>query len=65
STYVRERVDFAQPRNIVIAAIMLVVGIGNVAFNLGQVQLSGIGLAAVLGVALNLILPRRLPGEKA
>ena len=44
---------------------MLVVGIGNVAFSLGQVELSGIGLAAVLGVALNLALPRRLPGEAA
>lgn len=58
STYVREKVDFGVPRNIVISAIMLVVGIGDVHFEFYAVKLSGIGLAAVLGVLLNLVLPR-------
>ena len=64
STYVREKVDFSNARNIVIAAIMLVVGIGNVSFEWGQFKLSGIGLAAVLGVLLNLVLPHRLPEDE-
>jgi len=57
-TYVRERVDFHKTRNIIIAAIMLVVGIGDVKFNWGNITLSGIGLSAVLGVILNLALPK-------
>lgn len=53
-----EKVDFGKQRNVIIAASMLVLGLGGAAFKLvGLATLSGTALAAVVGVALNLILP--------
>lgn len=58
STLVRDRVDFSKSRNLIIASIILVVGIGDLSFTLGKVTLGGIGLAGIVGIVLNLILPR-------
>ena len=53
-----EKVDFGKQRNVIIAASMLVLGLGGAAFNLvGLATLSGTALAAIVGVTLNLILP--------
>jgi uracil permease len=53
-----EKVDFSKTRNIIIAATMLVLGLGGAAFKLvGVATLSGTALAAIAGVLLNLILP--------
>jgi uracil permease len=53
-----EKVDFSKTRNIIIAATMLVLGLGGAAFKLvGLATLSGTALAAIAGVLLNLILP--------
>lgn len=53
-----EKVDFGQRRNVIIAASMLVLGLGGAMFKLvGLASLSGTALAAIVGVALNLILP--------
>lgn len=53
-----EKVDFGKQRNVIIAASMLVLGLGGAAFKLvGLATLSGTALAAIVGVALNLILP--------
>ena len=51
-------IDLSRTRNIVIVSLTLTVGIGGAAFNWGDFSLSGIGLAALVGVLLNLILPR-------
>ncbi len=45
------------PRNMAIVAIILVCGIGGMSFDLIVVKLGGIGLAGIVGVLLNLILP--------
>jgi len=58
STLVRDRVDFSKSRNLIIASVILVVGIGDLSFTLGKVTLGGIGLAGIVGIILNLILPR-------
>ena len=53
NTLVRAGDDLTQPRNLIIVAIILVFGIGGMTiFTLG-----GIGLAGIVGVILNLILP--------
>ena len=53
-----EKVDFSKTRNIIIAATMLVLGLGGAAFKMvGVATLSGTALAAIAGVILNLILP--------
>jgi uracil permease len=46
-----------QPRNLTIAAVILVFGIGGMNFDLAVVKLGGIGLAGIAGVVLNLLLP--------
>ena len=47
-----------EPRNLAIGAIVIVCGIGGLDVGTEAFSLSGIGLAGVLGVLLNLILPR-------
>lgn len=50
--------DLMAPRNLTIVAMILVLGIGGFEARIGDFSLSGIGLAGVVGVLLNLILPR-------
>ena len=57
NTLVRTKVDVSKARNIIITSVILVCGIGGVVLSLGKVTLGGIGLAGVIGVLLNLILP--------
>ncbi len=57
NTLVRSGIDLMKPRNLAIVAIILVFGIGGMSFDLAVVKLGGIGLAGVVGVLLNLILP--------
>ena len=54
---VRGGVDMSRSRNLVIASVILVAGIGDMQVCCGRLTLSGIGLAGVLGVILNLVLP--------
>ena len=54
---IKERVDFAQMRNLIIASAMLVLGLGGAILKLGPVTLSGTALSAMTGILLNLILP--------
>lgn len=57
NTLVRAGTDLMQPRNLAIVAIILVFGIGGMNFDLAVVKLGGIGLAGIVGVLLNQILP--------
>jgi uracil permease len=59
NTLVRAGTDLMQPRNLTIVAVILVFGIGGMNFDLTVVKLGGIGLAGVIGVLLNLLLPGR------
>ncbi|MBR2808906.1 MAG: uracil permease, partial [Erysipelotrichaceae bacterium] len=56
---VDNRVDFDKQRNLIITSAMLVIGLGGAVLPLGQVAtLSGTALAALVGVILNLVLPK-------
>ncbi len=58
-TMVENQVDLKDSRNLFIASVILVVGIGGAMITLwGNAQLGGMGLAAILGIILNQILPR-------
>ena len=57
-TLVKHNVDLADPRNIIIVALILVCAIGGMVVDLGVTSFKGIGLEAVVGIALNLALPR-------
>ncbi|MDE6195638.1 MAG: uracil permease, partial [Erysipelotrichaceae bacterium] len=54
-----QRVDFSKQRNLIIASAMLVIGLGGAILPLGNlVTLSGTALSALVGVILNLLLPK-------
>ena len=56
---IKAKVNFGNMRNLIIVATMLVIGIGGASFSINTaVSLQGMSLAAVVGVILNLILPR-------
>lgn len=59
---VENRVDFTQSRNVIIAALILVLAVGikygaNDAVRIGFTSLSGLAVAAVVGILFNFILP--------
>ena len=56
---VRNKVDFSKTRNIIITSIMLTTGVGGAELTAGTFSLSGIGLAAIVGIILNLLLPSK------
>lgn len=57
---VESNVDFGNNRNMVIASVILVIGIGGAAIHIGEnFSIHGMSLAAIIGVVLNLILPGR------
>ena len=59
SNLIQNKVDLSNTRNMIIVSLILTFGIGGAAFEWGNFSMSGIGLAALLGVILNLILPTK------
>ncbi len=57
-TLIKEKVDLTCTRNMVIVSMILVFSIGGMTFNFGSVAFSGIGLGAIIGILLNIILPQ-------
>lgn len=56
---IENNIDFTNSRNLVIAASMLILGIGGATFAFSDTfTLAGMSVAAVVGIVLNLILPR-------
>lgn len=58
NTLVKAGQDLMEPRNLSIVALILVFSFGGMSFAAGEFTLKGIGLAGILGVFLNLVLPR-------
>ena len=55
---INHKVDLNVTRNIIIVSVTLTMGIGGAILTFGTFSLSGIGLSAVIGVLLNLLLPQ-------
>ncbi len=55
---VQNKVDMNDTRNIIIISVMLTMGLGGAVLSSGSFAISGIGLSAVIGIVLNLALPR-------
>ena len=57
------KIDFAKMRNMIIASVMLVLGIGGATIGVSTSDMnifaSGMSLAAIIGVLLNLLLPTK------
>ena len=56
---VQNKTDMSNTRNLIIASLILTIGIGGAILKVGTFTFAGIGLAAMVGVVLNLILPRK------
>ena len=55
---IQHKVDLNQTRNVIIISVTLTIGIGGAVLTWGNFTISGIGLSALVGVILNLILPQ-------
>ncbi len=60
---IANKTDMSVTRNLIIVSLILTTGIGGAIFKIGDFTFAGIGLAAMVGVVLNLILPGH-KGEK-
>ncbi len=58
NTLVRSGEDLSKTRNMVIVSLVLVFGLGGMQLGLGEFTLKGIGLAAIMAIFLNVILPK-------
>ena len=58
NSLVKNKVDLGNTRNRVIASLILTLGIGGAEMTCGSITIGGIGLSALVGVILNLILPK-------
>ena len=56
-TLVDSKANISETRNQVIVSVVLTIGIGGAIIQYGNFSLAGIGLAATVGIILNLILP--------
>ena len=64
NSLVKNKVDLGDTRNLVIASLILTLGIGGAELTIGSVTIGGIGLAALVGVLLNFILPKSKSANK-
>ncbi|ACL69692.1 uracil-xanthine permease family protein [Halothermothrix orenii] len=55
-TLIENKVNFSDNRNLVIVSVILVVGISNLTITIGRFEFAGMGLAALVGIILNLLL---------
>ena len=60
---VNHKVDLNETRNIIIVSVVLTLGIGGAIIPMGSFSLSGIGLSALAGVLLNLVIPKTKTDE--
>ena len=57
-TMIEGKVDFGEKRNLLIASVILVIGIGGATLKLGDfAEVSSMALAAIIGIVLHAVLP--------
>ena len=52
---IRAKIDFSDPRPLMVTASIMVIGLGEAAIRIGNAELKGLGLAALFGIVLNAI----------
>ncbi|WP_066893379.1 uracil permease [Clostridium nigeriense] len=53
-TFIEEKVDFSKSRNLILTSVIFMIGLSGIKLSIGVVELKGMGLATVVGIALNL-----------
>ncbi|KRM97482.1 Uracil permease [Liquorilactobacillus aquaticus DSM 21051] len=61
---VDNKVNYELKRNLIITAVILVIGIGGTYLQIGKFQLTSIALATIFGIIANLVLPEKANSEK-
>lgn len=56
-TMVNAKVDLGKSKNLLVASLILTIGIGGAILKVGNIALKGVGLAALVGIIANLIIP--------
>ncbi|HLR80276.1 MAG TPA: solute carrier family 23 protein [Bacillota bacterium] len=57
------QIDLSEKRNLIISSVILVIGIGGAMIQITEhLQIAGMGLSAIIGVFLNLVLPGKESG---
>lgn len=54
---ITNKTDMSNTRNLIIVSLILTTGIGGAVLQIGDISMTGIGLSALIGVILNLIIP--------
>ena len=54
---IKDRTDLGNMKNLIIVSVMLVIGLGGAVLSLGTLSLTGMSLAAIVGMTLNQVLP--------
>ncbi|MED4532624.1 solute carrier family 23 protein [Metabacillus fastidiosus] len=52
------KIDLGDKRNLVIASVILIIGVGGAIIKVEGFELHGMALAAIIGVVLNIVLPK-------
>ncbi len=57
-TLAEAKIDFAHTRNLMIVSIILVLGLSNITVKMAMFQMSSLALATIVGILLNICLPK-------
>ena len=53
-----QKVDLGENRNLFVAAVILISGIGGLTVSFGEVKLTAVACALILGIIVNAIMPK-------
>ena len=56
---IRAKTDINNSRNLIIISVITVLGIGGMEIHVGSFTFGGIGLAGLVGIILNIVLPKK------
>jgi uracil permease len=57
---VKSQIDFANQRNLIIGSVIMVIGVGlRNGLDIGEFNISGMALAAIVGIVIHLVLPNK------
>ena len=54
---IENQVDFKKSRNLIVAAVILVIGLGGDGLTIGNVTITALAFASIVGIVLNALLP--------
>lgn len=54
-TFIEEKVDFSNSRNLILASMTFIVGLSGIKLPIGSVELSGMGLATIVAMVISIL----------